>query len=209
MCEKKTSYHHMDLRNSLIEKGIELVNEDGVAAFSLRKAAAACGVSHAAPYSHFQNKEELLDAMQQHITDRFSERLEQTRREYEGSVELLKHMGIAYVAFFAENPPYFSFLYSHSNMKIDLTLSIPDEENYKPYIIYKNAALPFLEQIGCPQEKRCDAVIALWAFVHGIASLAAMENILYDGNWKEKVADFMELFGPSFMAGPASERGSL
>ena len=66
----KKQYHHKDLRNALIEKGIEIVNSEGLHSFSLRKVAAACGVSHAAPYSHFQSKEELLDAMQQHITDK-------------------------------------------------------------------------------------------------------------------------------------------
>ena len=46
--------NHKDLRNALIETGIQIVSTEGVNAFSLRKVAAACGVSHAAPYSHFQ-----------------------------------------------------------------------------------------------------------------------------------------------------------
>lgn len=46
----KKQYHHKDLRNALIEKGIEIVNSEGLHSFSLRKVAAACGVSHAAPY---------------------------------------------------------------------------------------------------------------------------------------------------------------
>ena len=63
MEQQRQTYHHKDLRNALIETGIQIVNTEGVNAFSLRKVAAACGVSHAAPYSHFQNKEELLEAM--------------------------------------------------------------------------------------------------------------------------------------------------
>ncbi|MDY4097642.1 MAG: TetR family transcriptional regulator [Lachnospiraceae bacterium] len=39
---------------------------------SLRKVAMACNVSHAAPYSHFANKEEVLSAMQLHITEQFT-----------------------------------------------------------------------------------------------------------------------------------------
>lgn len=76
MVQQRQTYHHKDLRNALIETGIHLVNTEGVNSFSLRKVAAACGVSHAAPYSHFQNKEELLEAMQLFITDRFSKQLE-------------------------------------------------------------------------------------------------------------------------------------
>lgn len=192
------SYHHRDLKNALIEKGIELVNREGVNSFSLRKVAADCGVSHAAPYSHFQSKEELLNAMQQHITDRFSELLEHTIKKYEHETDLLKHMGIAYVSFFIENPSYFSFLYLQSNMKIDLTLSIPDEENYKPYIIYKNMVLSLLEQVQYPYDKRNDVVITLWSFIHGITSLATMNNVYYDNSWEQKIVDFMEIFQISF-----------
>lgn len=192
------SYHHRDLKNALIEKGIELVNREGVNSFSLRKVAADCGVSHAAPYSHFQSKEELFNAMQQHITDRFSELLEHTIKKYEHETDLLKHMGIAYVSFFIENPSYFSFLYLQSNMKIDLTLSIPDEENYKPYIIYKNMVLSLLEQVQYPYDKRNDVVITLWSFIHGITSLATMNNVYYDNSWEQKIVDFMEIFQISF-----------
>ena len=60
MNDSNLPYHRKDLKNLLIEKGIEIVNTDGLQSFSLRKAAAACKVSHAAPYSHFHNKEELL-----------------------------------------------------------------------------------------------------------------------------------------------------
>ena len=134
MAQKRQTYHHKDLRNALIETGIQLVSTEGVNAFSLRKVAAACGVSHAAPYSHFQNKEELLEAMQLFITDRFSKQLESTVQKNNNVVEILKDMGIAYVSFFVENPAYFQFLYSQSNIKIDLSLSIPDDQNYKPWL---------------------------------------------------------------------------
>ena len=138
MCESNLPYHRKDLKNLLIEKGIEIVNTEGLQSFSLRKAAAACKVSHAAPYSHFHNKEELLNAMQLHITKRFSKALKTAISENKDTAGLLKNLGIAYVSFFIENPAYFQFLYSKSDIKVDLTLSIPDEENYSPYILYKN-----------------------------------------------------------------------
>ncbi len=68
---KQTIYHHKNLRNELIEKGIELVEEYGMQQLSLRKVAQACNVSHAAPYSHFKNKDDLISAMQSYITDQF------------------------------------------------------------------------------------------------------------------------------------------
>ena len=199
MRKSKLPYHREGLKNLLIEKGIEIVNTDGMQSFSLRKAAAACKVSHAAPYSHFRNKEELLNAMQLHITDRFSKTLETAIAENKKPAELLKKLGIAYVSFFIDNPAYFQFLYSKSDIKVDLTLSVPDEENYKPYILYKNSILSLLKQAKVPKKKQNDILITIWAFIHGLTALAAMKNVLYDKNWKEKITDFMDLLEPSFL----------
>ena len=69
---KSRSYHHGDLRHSLIEMGIELIEQEGEGALSLRKVAAKCGVSNAAPYAHFKNKDGFLIAIQQHIMDLFT-----------------------------------------------------------------------------------------------------------------------------------------
>lgn len=199
MAQSKQTYHHKDLRNALIEKGIEIVHVEGVHAFSLRKAAAACGVSHAAPYSHFQNKEELLAAMQLFITDKFSKLLEATIQDNHNVAEILKDMGVAYITFFVENPAYFQFLYSQSNIKIDLSLTIADKENYKPYIIYKDVVNRLLEQVHYPLKQRNDIIITLWAFIHGITSLATMPNVYYDNDWKQKVINFMDIFALSFL----------
>lgn len=199
MRKSKLPYHREGLKNLLIEKGIEIVNTDGVQSFSLRKAAAACKVSHAAPYSHFHNKEELLNAMQLHITERFSKTLETAVAENKKPAALLKKLGIAYVSFFIDNPAYFQFLYSSSDIKVDLTLSIPDEENYKPYILYKNSILSLLKQTKVPKKKQNDILITIWAFIHGLTALAAMKNVHYDKNWKEKITDFMDLLEPSFL----------
>ena len=195
----KKQYHHKDLRNALIEKGIEIVNLEGLHSFSLRKVAAACGVSHAAPYSHFQNKEELLDAMQQYITDQFSQMLDEVILNCENNTELLKNMGIAYVSFFIDNPHYFSFIYSQSNVKIDLTLLSSDDENFRPFVIYKTVVSKILENTSYSLEKQNDVIIALWAFIHGLTSLATMSNVGYDGNWKQKVIDYMDIFTLSFV----------
>lgn len=60
---EQASYHHGDLRNSLVSTGIELLNQKGVAGISLREIARTIGVGHNAPYRHFRNKQQLLEAM--------------------------------------------------------------------------------------------------------------------------------------------------
>lgn len=191
---ERDTYHHKELKKELIEKGIELVNSEGVKEFSLRKAAAACGVSHAAPYSHFHSKEELLDAMQDYITKQFSEILEGTIEEFREEPDILEHLGRAYILFFLRNPQYYSFLFSQSNMKIDLSLNGGDANNYKPFEIYKSLVLRLLEDSDYPDRERKDVVIAVWSFVHGITSLATMKNVYYDEKWEDKIMDLMKAF---------------
>jgi AcrR family transcriptional regulator len=60
---EKPAYHHGDLRNALIEAAAAAVEQGGPDAVSLRELAASIGVSRAAPYRHFADRDELLAAV--------------------------------------------------------------------------------------------------------------------------------------------------
>jgi len=60
---QQASYHHGDLRNSLVNIGADMLNSKGVSGISLREIARTIGVGHNAPYRHFRNKQELLEAI--------------------------------------------------------------------------------------------------------------------------------------------------
>lgn len=197
---EKTHYHHGNLRNDLIEKAIEIVNNEGEQGLSIRKVAGACGVTYAAPYSHFKNKEDLLTAIQEHITEQFIAALENTLIEYKDSKELLLYLGVTYVNFFLDHPNYFSFLYSQSHYPINLS-PINGEQLFKPYEIFKRALSEYLDKTNCPKEKYSDIALALLSQVHGVAGLATMKNIQYNENWKEKVIDILRIFTCPYLEG--------
>jgi AcrR family transcriptional regulator len=197
---KEDTYHHKDLRNILIETGIAIVAEEGLEGFSLRKVAAACNVSHAAPYSHFKNKEQLLEEMQQYITDQFSLQLQNTLDSCTKPAHALEALGESYLDFFLTHRTYFTFLFSQSTIRLNLTDHADSTDNYKPYEIFRHLVLQLLQENNYPKAKQNDAVIALWAFIHGVTSLATMNNIVYDQDWKKKLHDFMRVFDCSALS---------
>jgi AcrR family transcriptional regulator len=60
-----TSYHHGNLRAALIECGLELIEQEGIRALTLREIGKRLGVSRSAPYRHFKDKAALLSAISQ------------------------------------------------------------------------------------------------------------------------------------------------
>lgn len=185
-------YHHGDLRNALIEAGIDLINREGERNFSLRKVAVLCNVSHAAPYSHFKNKEELLKAMQEHVTVQLMETFEKAVRVNSGSdsKEALIQIGKSYILFFLYHPQYYSFLFSQPCMKIDLSMKDNDND-FPPFRLFLGTAQRVLGEMGLSKSRIKDATISMWALVHGLASIVTMKYVRYDENWETKIEDFI------------------
>lgn len=185
------NYHHGDLRNALIETGIRIVNECGEKRLSLRKLAAACGVSNAAPYAHFTGKEELIEAMQEYVTEKFAKWLQEAidRKADEGAEQMILAMGKAYVLFFVENPTYFAFLFSGDSIHAHLSLDQPDTDDYPLYLLMKKLYFRMNEENGriCTQREQELELIKIWSSVQGLASIACMKNVVYDGSWEEVV----------------------
>lgn len=195
---EKKPYHHKNLKNDLIEKGIELVNEKGIDRLSLRQVAQACNVSHAAPYSHFSNKDELLQEMQSHITNQFTSVLKDTVSKYSGTPDFLLEFGKAYISFFISHPQYFSFLFQQENIQIDLDIDSNEESNYQPFTIYKEQVLKLLADTKMTQSEKENLMIALFAYVQGLTSLATMKNVHYSSKWQNKLADLIKIFECQF-----------
>lgn len=190
---KQNTYHHKNLKHELIEKGIEIVNEYGLEQLSLRKVAIACNVSHAAPYSHFANKEELLSAMQLHITEQFTGMLEEMIVKYGDQPDFMVKFGKAYITFFMNKPQYFHFLFGQGSVEVDFSPGAG--ESYRPFQIYKEQVLKRLEHTDLTPEKKQDCVISLFAYVHGLTALVTMPNVKYAPGWENKLEDLITTLG--------------
>jgi AcrR family transcriptional regulator len=109
---KKRRYHHGDLPTALIDTAIELINEKGVASFSLAEASRRLGVTVAAPYRHFADRDELLAAVAVRASHELAAaiRAETGTRDQPG--EQLAGLARGYVRFAAGKRALFQVLFA-------------------------------------------------------------------------------------------------
>ncbi|MDE6712276.1 MAG: TetR/AcrR family transcriptional regulator [Lachnospiraceae bacterium] len=181
----KTKYHHGDLKVELIQTGLKMIQDNGIEKLSLRKLSAKCNVSEAAPYSHFKNKDELLVAMQEYVTQQLQNHLERAYEstEKKHSPKSILNMGKAYVLFFLQYPEYYTFLFSQPCVKIDLSMK-PCEDSFFPFQYYKEKAYFVYRKEGFVDEQIKYGIIAMWAKVHGLAAIASMKYVEKDFEWE-------------------------
>ena len=98
-------YHHGDLRRSLIQAGSKLIDEKGIVGLSLREVAKAVGVSHAAPYRHFKDKEDLLAAVAQVGFEQLTDEAVKAAQGYAcDPKKQLVELSERYILFFVRRP---------------------------------------------------------------------------------------------------------
>jgi AcrR family transcriptional regulator len=173
--QKPKSYHHGDLRNALIQAGLELLVEGGVQELDLRKVARRAGVSHAAPYRHFADKQALIAAINEEGFHLLADRIRSTLREVpDEPVEQLFGVALAYVRFAKENPWLMREMFSG--------LSIERETFESLHMASKSVYRLYAEVIRRGQEsgKIVDGdptalAGVLWSVLHGLAMLV-IEN---------------------------------
>ena len=185
-------YHHGNLQEALMEEGISLLHEEGVAQFSLRKLAKRVGVSPTACYNHYENVEALQKSMRDYVTKRFVEALKQAMvPDTVNSMKSTVRLGVAYVTFFAENPHYFSYLFDTDSVCIRLTKD-DMESDYEPFILFREFSLQGMKAAGIPKSHFRDNLVVMWSTVHGLAAMANMKAVSYEGDWGQLTADILQ-----------------
>lgn len=109
---RRTTYHHGNLRQALIDAAVELVREQGVEAMTLREAARRAEVSSGAPFRHFADKRELVLALAEEGMGRLRQAIEAALDAGAafGAPARLALLGSAYVGWAADNPTHYRVL---------------------------------------------------------------------------------------------------
>ncbi|ODT86002.1 TetR/AcrR family transcriptional regulator [Phenylobacterium sp. SCN 70-31] len=162
-------YHHGDLRRALVDAARRLLEAEGPSALSLRAVAREAGVSPAAPYHHFKDKAELLDAVAHEGWETLGAQMAEAKSQAEGRAQLTA-LGIAYVCFARDNPALYRVMYDAVRDKEALPEDIHDKDD-SAYCMVRDT---LIEQGADPTaEAHLElATIAAWCAGHGLAEMA-------------------------------------
>ena len=186
-------YHHGALKEELIKKGIKLLNEGGSKNFSMRKLASLCNVSHAAPYKHFKNKEEIISEIMQYVLKELAESLKkiQDKSPTDNPEFLITELGKQYVKFMVDNPDYLKILFlSDFETKIIIDNGNINSE-YEAFNILKNNAIKAFKLQGIEEKYYARNIVAMWSMVHGIAIMIVNKTVVYGGDLETFAGDIL------------------
>lgn len=186
-------YHHGDLRNALIREGLRMLNREGSAHFSLRKLSRELGVSHAAAYRHFKNREDLLAAILQEVGSQFAAALDSSVHPDASGEEALMQLGIGYVQFFLENReflPLFMVFPGGDSLLSAFVQPVDPESPDAPlgFARFREIALKMQSHPRLRHLSERELLLGYWAKVHGLATiLVANPEFLPQDNLKQAV----------------------
>ena len=170
---KRRGYHHGNLREALIAAALELIAEKGPAGFTFAEAARAAGVSPAAPYRHFRDRDALLADVARRGFEHFGADM---ARAWDGGqphpYRALENLGRAYLAFARTQPAYYAAMFE-CQLPPDASRELSQAAE-NAFSILRQACEALCALM--PADKRPPASMMsyhIWSLTHGIASLFA------------------------------------
>jgi len=167
-------YHHGDLRRALIDAARRILEAEGPSALSLRAVAREAGVSPAAPYHHFKDKGELLDAVAMEGWDMLDAVIARSKEQASSPAEALDEIGVGYVCFARENPALYRVMYDTARDREALPEDV-SKNNDSAYCKVRDT----LVAAGANSTDEIDlelATIAAWCSAHGLAEMAGFKQ---------------------------------
>ncbi len=169
----RRSYHHGNLREALVNAALDLIAEKGPAGFTFAEAARQAGVSPAAPYRHFRDRDALMADVARRGFELFEQRLKAAWDEGKPApLAALERMGAAYLGFARDEPAYFSAMFE-AGLPVGEHREL-QEAGDRAFGVLRVACEAIVAAM--PAATRPPAMMMalhIWALSHGIASLFA------------------------------------
>lgn len=152
------------MRAALLEAAVELIAERGLNGLSLRECARHAGVSHAAPYRHFTDKQALLQAISMQGFEWLTRAGREAIEEISEPKARLDAYGVAYVRFAVEHPV-------HHRVMFSADLGPAAKEGLDPEADAFGLLVECAAAVIGPGRDATFAAVAAWSLTHGLAML--------------------------------------
>lgn len=171
--KKRRGYHHGNLKEALIAAALELIAEKGPTGFTFADTARAAGVSSAAPYRHFKDRDELMEDVALQGFTRFEGWLENAwSGGHPTPMKALENVGLAYLAFAREEPALYAAMFE-TNIRPEPGSPL-DKAGERAFAVLRGAVDAVCATL--PADSRPPSMMValhLWSMAHGIAALFA------------------------------------
>ena len=165
-------YHHGDLKRVLVDAALQLVEEGGAEAVSVREAARRAGVSPGAPFRHFPSRDALMNAVAEEAQRRFRAEIDAALSEVPDGDPLarFRSFGLAYLRWAMRNPAHFEIISSGRYFDHDQATELSRDNSELIGITERTLADAFAKgQLRSPDLKRVQ--VAGRAMVYGFARM--------------------------------------
>jgi AcrR family transcriptional regulator len=198
----KNTYHHGDLRQSLIDAAIALIGEEGISDLSLRQVARRVGVSHSAPYRHFEDKEALLAAVAEQGFQSLQVVMETARQGIPPDLsQRLEAIGVAYIHFALAHPFHYRLMFGDYRYNLSKYSALAEAAQQSFMVLVntiREGQMAGIFRLADP----VDMARVAWSLVHG-QSMLALDNKLQVKQGEELEA-FLKFSSQMLIQGLAS-----
>lgn len=165
----KSSYHHGELRQALIDAARQLINERQGNDFSLSDACRRAGVSTAAPYRHFSDKTEIINEVAAQGFVDMRNRLRVVAAGFPpGAPERIIALGEIYLTFGLNEPALFRIMFGQRPTQSEDDIVTVEGRNCFAHVLQE--VLDYCSLHGVQGDAHMIAT-QLWTMVHGATSL--------------------------------------
>lgn len=198
---KSDGYHHGDLKSTILDAAIKMLKTKSPSELSLRELAREAGVSIAAPYRHFKNKEELLAALMTQGFELKSKYMRESAEKNKGDIlQMYYGCGLSYFRMGKNHPQHFKLMFGaelfEHNKYTDLQFA-----SCSTFALLKNMIVQCQEAKLIGEGDPYIKALNCWTMVHGFTVLYAEGHLNWLGVTKDNAEKAFMTLMSQFLIG--------